>query len=135
MTSPENRTRRARDRRPPYLAHLLETADLRVAERDGRVAAYAAAITRAGVVYLNDLFVDPNAQSAKLGQELLQAILPSGDEPRCVLASTDFRAIALYARFGMTPRWPNIDLEADAASLSFPVDQRIELIAADAVRS
>jgi GNAT superfamily N-acetyltransferase len=118
--------------RPAYLVHLLETGDLRVAERGGEVEAYAAASRRAGVVYLGDLFVDPSAQSAKLGQKLLQAILPSGEEPRCVFASTDFRALALYVRFGMPPRWPNIELEADAGSLSFQLDERIELLSADA---
>jgi GNAT superfamily N-acetyltransferase len=117
---------------PAYLSHLLETADICVAERDGMVVAYAAASERGGIIYLNDLFVDPCAQSGKLGNALLQAVLPNDGAPRCVLASTDFRAIALYTRFGMAPLWPNIELEAASSAISLDVDASVDLIEADA---
>lgn len=117
---------------PTYLPHLLATGDLRVAERAGEIVAYAAAIERAGIVYLNDLFVDPCAQSGKLGQTLLRAVLPESAAPRCVLASIDPRAIALYARFGMAPRWPNLELAAPVDEIALAADPGLELIETDA---
>jgi GNAT superfamily N-acetyltransferase len=117
---------------PTYLPHLLETGDLRVAERAGDIVAYAAATARSGVIYLNDLFVDPCAQSSKLGQTLLRAVLPESATPRCVLASTDPRAIALYVRFGMVARWPNLELAASSNDVALAADPDLELIEVDA---
>lgn len=116
---------------PPYLPHLFNRGKLLVAERAGQVLAYAGATERSGIAYLNDVFVDPAMQSEKLGQALLQAILPESKAPKYVLASNDFRAIALYARFGMAPRWPNFDIENDSGALSFPPESPVELVPVD----
>ncbi len=113
---------------PPYLPHLFNHGKLLVAERAGQVLAYAGATERSGITYLNDVFVDPAMQSEKLGQALLRAILPESDAPKYVLASTDFRAIALYARFGMAPRWPNFDIENTSSVLSFSFEPSLELV-------
>jgi GNAT superfamily N-acetyltransferase len=103
---------------PPYLSHVLETGHLLVSESDGAVAAYAGVIDRGGAVYLTDLFVDPACQSARHGQTLLDAAFADVPErSRFTLASVDPRAIALYTRHGMTPRWPNLLLEAPVANL------------------
>jgi len=116
---------------PPYLGHLLETADVRVAERGGSTIGYVAITERSGFFYLNDLFVDPESQSASAGKTLLRAVLPATDRPLCVMASSDHRAVALYTRFGMTPRWPSIDLEAASAELRFPAASDVELVEAE----
>lgn len=93
---------------PPFLPHLLETGSLLVAETAAGVVAYAGRVDRGRVAYLTDLFVDPDHQSLALGGRLLRAVFADGHYPRCTLATTDHRALALYTRAGMTPRWPNI---------------------------
>ena len=101
---------------PPYLAHLLAHGTLLIAERDGRVVGYAGRVDRGGVAYLTDLFVDLAHQSGAIGRSLLQRIFADDPPVRCTLASSDFRALALYTRAGMTPRWPNVLLRATAES-------------------
>ena len=116
---------------PPYLAHLLAHGTLLIAERDGRVVGYAGRVDRGGVAYLTDLFVDLAHQSGAIGRSLLQRIFADDPPVRCTLASSDFRALALYTRAGMTPRWPNVLLRATAESqLSLP-QARVELAPAD----
>jgi GNAT superfamily N-acetyltransferase len=90
---------------------------LRVAEDDtGRVIGFGGSVSwdgpRGALTYLADLFIAPNAQSHGVGQALLRA-LPLRTGERCVHASVDPRAAALYIRAGMTPRWPNLWLVAD----------------------
>ena len=79
---------------PPYLTHLLAHGSLLVAERGDRIVGYAGLIDRGGVAYLTDLFVDPACQSATVGRQLLEQILPTEPAIRCTLASTDRRAIS-----------------------------------------
>jgi GNAT superfamily N-acetyltransferase len=93
------------------LKHIIETGTAFVAEQDGRVIGYAAAITRGSIAYLTDLFVHPELQSSHVGKALLQHALPL-DTPltRCTIGSTDHRALALYIRAGMQPQWPHFNL-------------------------
>ena len=106
---------------PPYLSHLLAHGTLLVAERDGHVVGYAGRVDRGGVAYLTDLFVDPAYQSGAVGSGLLQHVFADDPPLRCTMASSDFRAVALYSRAGMTPRWPNVLLRATSESrLSLP---------------
>lgn len=102
---------------PPFLPHLLATGRLQVAETAAGVVAYAGRIDRGGVAYLTDLFVDPAYQSSALGSRLLRAIFADEHYPRCTLATTDPRALALYTRAGMSPRWPNILLRGASGHL------------------
>ena len=62
---------------PAVLRHVFETGTMSVAEQDGRVLAFAGAITRGPVTYLNDLFVHPQTQSGGLGKTVSQQ---SGDK-------------------------------------------------------
>lgn len=94
------------------LRHIFRTGTMYVAEREGRVVAFAAAIVRDSVTYLTDLFVDPGEQSSRLGAALLSRIMPEDGTIRCTMSSTDYRALALYIRAGMRPQWPNVDLRA-----------------------
>lgn len=102
---------------PPAYAHELETGLLFVAERDSALVAFASSVTRGDVTFLTDLFVRPERQSAHLGSELLRRVLPADAPIRCTLASSDPRAISLYARAGMRPWWPMYWLRAQTAEL------------------
>jgi GNAT superfamily N-acetyltransferase len=106
--------------------YLMEQGDVRVALDDqGAVAGFGAAITwrtpRGPLTYLSDLFVAADAQSRGVGQALLAALLTE-DGARCVLASKDPRAIALYIRYGMPPQWQNYWLSADSSTLAMRID-------------
>ena len=116
---------------PSTLAHILRTGSLYVAEEQGNILAFAGAITRDEITFLTDLFVLPDQQSARLGQTLLQHVLPT-DGIRCTLSSTDPRALALYMRSGMRPQWPHFPLLLeDAARARLPVTE-LEIVEAQA---
>ncbi len=116
---------------PAYLTHLQEHGSLLVAERGNRIVGYAGLVDRGGVAYLTDLFVDPECQSATVGQRLLEQILPTEPTSRCTLASTDHRAIALYTRAGMAPRWPILLVDVSVERLREISSSRVEMIPAD----
>lgn len=113
------------------LGHLVRTATLLLAERDGQVVGFGGRADRSGVAFLTDLFVDPVLQSSAVGKSLLRELFAGAGARRFTLASTDPRAVALYTRFGMTPRWPNFDLVADSARLQLPGVQNVTLRLAD----
>jgi GNAT superfamily N-acetyltransferase len=69
------------------------------------VAGYGAVRRIGGATMLCDLFVDPERHGAGTGKLLLGALLAGAGE-RFTFASKDPRAMPLYARHGMAPRWP-----------------------------
>lgn len=71
----------------------------------GGVAGYGAIRRIGDATMLCDLFVDPARQQAGTGKRLLEALLADAGE-RFTFASKDPRAMPLYARHGMAPRWP-----------------------------
>src|SRR5437868_8068409 len=96
---------------PAVLRHVFETGTMSVAEQEGRIVAFAGAITRGQVTFLTDLFVHPQIQSGGLGKTLLQHVLAQRPSPiRCTMSSTDPRAQALYTREGMQPLFPHFNL-------------------------
>jgi GNAT superfamily N-acetyltransferase len=99
---------------PADFRHELETGEMFVAERDGRIVGFTALVTRGSIAYLSELFVRRGEQSRHVGTTLLQRVLPRDERIRCTLASADPRALALYARAGMHPQWPNLCLRANA---------------------
>lgn len=99
----------------PGLRHLLDNGTLYVAERDGRILAYAGAMTWGRVRFLTDLFAYPDQQSAGLGGALLRRVLPDDGHIRCTFSSTDPRALALYIRAGMQPQWPHFCLRLNGS--------------------
>jgi len=116
----ENEVRGADAPPPPgpvraTLRHVLETGELIVAEHAREVVGYAGVVHRGSIAYLTDLFVRPDRQSAAVGQTLLRRVLPTDGRATWTLASTDPRALALYARAGMRPRWPNVELRLEAS--------------------
>lgn len=124
---------------PPFpgrsttLLHIFRTGTVYVAEEQGRVLAFAAAITRDNVTFLTDLFVRPNLQSARLGQTLLQHVLPPVEEQiRYTMSSTDPRALALYIRAGMRPQWPNFCLHLDEPAPAERLSTDLEIVESEA---
>ena len=61
---------------PSYLSHVLQTGTLYVAEEDGKILAFAGAITRGNISFLTDLFVLPYSQSGKLGRHFSKPFYP-----------------------------------------------------------
>lgn len=102
------------------LAHLRTTDPDRLLvavrpEDDGseRVLAFASASRREQVWFLGMLFVHPDEQARGLGRELLEAVLPAGGEAAVLATCTDAAqpiASALYARYGIVPRVPVLEL-------------------------
>ena len=66
---------------------------------------------------------------------LLRELFQGAGARRFTLASIDPRAVALYTRTGMTPRWPNFDLVADSARVRLPKGGSITLRPADPLDS
>jgi GNAT superfamily N-acetyltransferase len=120
-----------RDDIPPYLSHVLQTGTLTVAEEDGRILAFAGAITRGNISSLTDLFVMPTYQSGKLGKTLLHTVLPQDDLIHCTLSSSDPRALALYIRTEMRPLWPHFALQLVKPTQVWPLFSDMEIIEAD----
>jgi len=116
---------------PPYLSHVLQTGTLYVAEEDGKILAFAGAITRGNISFLTDLFVLPSSQSGKLGKTLLQTVLPQDTLIHCTLSSSDPRALALYIRAGMRPLWPHFALRLDKPTHAWSLAPDMEIIEAD----
>ena len=102
-------TFRVRDMVPP-LAHLQKTdpKGFQVAVRDGRVVAFASTILRGRTHFLSMFWALPSLQSKGVGRRVLTRAFekprPPASAVRCVYASLDLRAQALYLKFGMYPR-------------------------------
>jgi GNAT superfamily N-acetyltransferase len=97
----------------PWLNHVLRTGTLLVAERDSRIIGFAGVIARGELVFLTDLFVAPEIQSYGVGGALLDAILPRDGRTLATIGSSDPRALALYIRAGMTPEWPDFQIDVE----------------------
>lgn len=116
---------------PSYLRHVFQTGTIYVAEHDGKVLAFAGAITRANITFLTDLFVQPAHQSDQLGKTLLHSVLPQDDLVHCTMSSSDPRALALYIRAGMRPQWPHFALRLEKPTHEMPLTAGMEIIEAD----
>jgi GNAT superfamily N-acetyltransferase len=112
--------------------HELQTGEMFVAEQDGRILAYAAVVTRGSISYLAELFVRKRYQSAGIGQELLRRTLPADGRTCCTLSSDDPRALALYTRAGMRPRWPHFLLATEIGHLRDLPDFDVDVLHGEA---
>ena len=94
----------------PGLAHVQSTdpRGFHVALRGGRVIAFASTILRGKTHFLSMFWTLPSLQSKGVGRRLLTRAFERPKPPksavRCVYASLDSRALALYVKFGMLPR-------------------------------
>ena len=92
------------------MAHLQRTdpKGFQVAVRNGRVSAFASTILRGKTHFLSMFWALPSVQSKGVGRRLLTRAFerprPPASSVRCVFASLDTRAQALYLKFGMYPR-------------------------------
>ena len=94
-------------RRPLY-QHLSQTAEqFWIAELAGQTVGFARSVIHDGVRELTELFVKPGTQSAGLGRSLIERAFPKeGAHNRFIIATSDFRAQALYLKAGVFPRFP-----------------------------
>jgi GNAT superfamily N-acetyltransferase len=106
---------------PPIYVHEVDTGELWLAELAGETVGFAGLIIRSGIGFLSELFVDPRHQSGGIGRRLLARALSSRARRYCTLSSTDPRALALYVRAGLHPRWPHFLLTGVVPHLQ-PVD-------------
>lgn len=92
------------------LAHLQSTdpRGFHVAVRGGRIIAFASTILRGRTHFLSMFWALPAIQNRGVGRRLLTRAFtdpkPAASAVRCVYASLDPRAQALYIKFGMFPR-------------------------------
>jgi GNAT superfamily N-acetyltransferase len=115
---------------PSLYEHQLETNELFVLERGHDILAFAALLNRDTIAFLADLFVDGGQRSAGLGRRLLEHVLPTDGRTRWTVSSNDPRALPLYIRFGMLPRWPYVVLRADLPALRPLGSNDVEVIRA-----
>jgi GNAT superfamily N-acetyltransferase len=117
-----------------YRAHLLAHGRLAVAvgDRDGRIVGFGGARDVGGRRLLSDLFVDPAVQGSGVGRALLDAVLDGAPE-RFTFSSSDPRAMPIYARAGMRPRWPLVQVRGPVpAATQRPAGIAVEATDADA---
>jgi GNAT superfamily N-acetyltransferase len=100
----------------PWFGHVLRTGSMMVATLENRVIGFAGVRRVGEASVVSDCFVDPGHQGDGIGSSLLSRLLPQ-TRPAMTLASSDPRARALYARFGMSPRWDCHYVEGDPARL------------------
>ena len=104
----------------PDIRHEFRHGRMLVAEREGEVQGYASSITRGHIAFLSSLFIAPTAQSSGLGRALLAALHPPAGLLFCTDSSSDPRAVALYVRAGLRPRWPLLYLLGSTPRISLP---------------
>jgi len=92
------------------LAHLQRTdpKGFQVAVMESKVVAFASTILRGHTHFLSMFWALPSLQSKGIGRRLLTRAFteprPPASAVRCVYASLDSKAQALYLKFGMRPR-------------------------------
>lgn len=108
---------------PAKFRHEFHHGRFLIAEVDACALGFGAVFQRANVAFLATFYVRPGAQMAGLGvgQKLLDALFDGLGPVHCVVSSSVSRAIAIYARNGMLPRWPLFMLEAQSERL--PVEK------------
>jgi GNAT superfamily N-acetyltransferase len=124
--------------RPDYLDFELERGALWVALDARGVAGFAGVLVDGEYAHLADAFVRPDALGRGVGRALLDAALPRAGT-RVTLASSDPRALPLYARAGLQPLAPVLYLDgADTTPATPAAPERAgtaALVARDAAAS
>src|SRR6266705_3404399 len=93
-----------------FFRHALSTDPngFHVAVVRGKVVCFAITILRGKTHFLAQFFALPGMQSRGVGRQVLTRAFDAPRPPRgtvrCVVASLDLRAQALYTKFGMLPR-------------------------------
>ena len=98
------------------LRHLVRRGHVAVAVADGELVGMGAAVTTNRATHLAELSVHPAHQGRGIGGRLFVAAM--GDSTRrTTFSSDDPRAMPLYIRGGMLPRWPNLIMTGDGSRL------------------
>jgi GNAT superfamily N-acetyltransferase len=103
----------------PYVRHLLAHHRVLVATEGELVLGFGAVVDAGVAIHLADLFIRPDRLGQGIGRPLLDALF--GDAPRrTTFASADPRALPVYVRAGMLPRWVALYLEGEVDRLPGP---------------
>jgi GNAT superfamily N-acetyltransferase len=86
--------------------HVAATGRSIVAERDGRIEGFAAALLRGEDWFLSSLFVLPDAQGRGLGSALLDAVWGGARRRRTITDAFQPISNGLYGRRGLLPATP-----------------------------
>ena len=105
---------------PVWLAHELATGKGIIAVADDRAVGFGVTIQRGEVGNLAELFVRREVQSQGVGTRLLGRLLDGAPRTFFTVAAGDPRAVALYARHGLKPRWPFYHLCGQSGRLDLP---------------
>ena len=130
LPAPSNYTRESVT---PAYEHLFETGIFEVAELDGHIVGFAAAIVRDSIWFLAMFWVLPEHKLRGIGRPLLERVQKLGAEQGATILATwssiDFAAVASYLKLGLLPgcqiftftgalsKPPTVHSEADRASL------------------
>jgi len=90
-------------------------------DRDGRPLGYARSIERQGTLELTEFFVAAGARGGGVGRGLLErAFAPGTGNHRCIIATTDPAAGALYLRFGVSHQTTANDMAGTPRAIALP---------------
>jgi GNAT superfamily N-acetyltransferase len=99
---------------PAYLAHLSAHGRIEVAtDLRGEIVGFGASSEAGRASILTDLFVMPEWQGRGVGRAILERLWSAKPGGRLTFSSQDPRALPLYLRFGMKPRWPLLYLSGE----------------------
>jgi GNAT superfamily N-acetyltransferase len=99
---------------PAYLAHLSAHGHVEVATGGaGEIIGFGAAGRVGSAHILTDLFVRPASQGQGVGRAILERLWSANPGDWLTFSSQDPRALPLYVRFGMRPRWPLLYLRGE----------------------
>jgi GNAT superfamily N-acetyltransferase len=94
----------------PYVRHLLAHHRVLVATEGELVLGFGAVVDAGVAIHLADLFIRLDRLGQGTGRALLDELF--GDAPRrTTFASADPRALPVYVRAGMLPRWVTLYVE------------------------
>jgi GNAT superfamily N-acetyltransferase len=115
------------------LLHDDDPRQVIVAEVQGAIVGFVAALFRGCHAHVQYAFVAPDSQGGGIGRALLDVLQRIGREAGCTLftlqASDDPRALTRYYRFGLRPRAPNIVWSAnDPVFPELGLGNRLELV-------
>ncbi len=117
--------------------HLTDTAEQYwVAEKNGEIIGYARSILCGDLRELTEFFVRPGVQASGVGRELLRRTFPAeGARRRCIIATIDPSAQALYLKAKTYPRFPLYSFgrkpearEIDGALAAEPIEANSETL-------
>jgi GNAT superfamily N-acetyltransferase len=94
---------------------------------DARVVGYARCIEREETVELTEFFVAADARGAGIGRGLLErAFAPGAGRHRCIIATTEPAAGALYLRFGVSHQTTGVDIVGAPHAIALPAGYAAE---------